>query len=63
VTQAFAFFFFLLKLSGTAGYSSPRRKEKRLSEDLIETIEETWDTLKRSSQEHQPKLQIIQTSF
>lgn len=40
-------------LSGTAGYSHLRRKEKRLSEDLVEKIEEIWNTTKRYSKEHQ----------
>lgn len=34
-------------LSGTAGYSGLRREEKRLSEDLVERIEEIWSILER----------------
>lgn len=52
MTQAFDFFFFLclLKLSGTAGYSSHRgREEKRLSEVLDGMIEDVWGILKNSN--------------
>lgn len=42
-------------LSGIAGYSGLRRKEKRLSEDLVESIEEIWSIFKRCSKEHQQK--------
>lgn len=35
------------ELSGTAGYSGLRRKEKRLSEGLVERREGTWNTAER----------------
>lgn len=63
MTQAFDFFFFfcLLKLSGTAGYSSHRgREEKRLSEVLDGMIEDVWGILKKQQQQ---KPRVIQASF
>lgn len=54
---SFSIFFLLLKLSGTAGYSSHRgREEKRLSKILDGIIEDVWGILKNINNNKNPVL-------